>query len=130
MPRTDAGKIQAICKVKAGDDLTSFISTANNLVNDVCLDSGYNEARLTDIETYLAAHFYKVDKPEASYTQTGMSQKQIESKVDLGLKVTRWGQQAMVLDFKGNLAAIDLTVGPPQNRRVKIGVTWLGTEDC
>lgn len=136
MARTDADAIGGIIKVKAGDDLTPFIDVANMLVNIVCVPTGYDETedleQLTLIETWLAAHFYSIYKPRRLIEQVDQIRQQIESKVDIGLNVTRHGQMAMRIDTNGGLAALDNTNSggagggnPVVPRR---GIVWLGTE--
>lgn len=113
------------------DDLEPFIATANILVTRVCAPAVdgdgnlvYGAADLEMIERWLAAHFYKIPNPADLRTQVSMNaSNQIESKVDLGLDVTRWGQMAKVLDTAGGLAMID---NKSENRR-GWGAYWLGT---
>lgn len=114
-------------------DLTPFIIDANLLVNQVCLESGYEEDHLTRIETWLAAHLYAIRDPRTTQETTGPISDMFQSKVDLGFDVTHYGQQAMRLDTDGNLAALNNSVKvvtvplPVQNRKKRI--TWLGTDD-
>ena len=115
-------------------DLTPFIEAASQLVDDVCTSSGYSDPKLERIERWLAAHFYAIADPrflreEVSTSITSI----IESKVDLGLDVTRYGQMAKVLDTEGSLAALDnLASGGGNNGgvvKVKQRILWLGSED-
>ena len=54
---TDAD-VEALVDVDSSIGLTPFIAAANELVTELCTDSGYTDARLTMIEAWLAAHFY------------------------------------------------------------------------
>ncbi len=123
--RTTEDRIKSICKVKTSHDLTEFMEAANQMVDALCLDSEYTDAVLARIETWLAAHFYCILAPRRKQENVGQLQSTIESEVDLGLNVTRYGQMAMQLDTDGNLAANNNTV---QTRiRRTISALWLGT---
>ena len=137
MPRTTEEDVQAICEVEEDVDLTPYIEMANELVTEVCepvLRDGlpfHSEARLTKIETLIAAHFYRCLWDQAT-TQEGVGslQTSFEGKVDLRLQVTKYCQQAMVMDTSGALAALNNSLGsamtdlPGAGRRIR--VTWLG----
>lgn len=126
MARTTAALVAAICEADDGDDLAPFILTANELVTELCVPAGYSTTRLELIERWLAAHFYRVDIANSLSETTGPLQDTIESKVDLGLNVTRWGQQAMILDTAGKLAAVNNATQKVVKRTKSI--LWLGTE--
>lgn len=92
------------------------IETASALVDEVCatvtLADGvtlrYDAVRLELIERWLACHFYCIMLPinQTASARIGVN-KTIETKVDLGFNVTRYGQMAMRLDTAGGLAALD-----------------------
>ncbi len=107
-----------------------FIEVANNLVNNVVVPGGYDVMTLELTERYLAAHFYAVSDPAPRVTveQVASLREQYSFKVNLGLDFTQWGQQAMRIEFKGLLAAMNES---QKNLMVKrVGkVTWLGKED-
>lgn len=106
--------------------LDPFIETANQLIEEVCAPAGYTVGRLAEIEKYLAAHFYSVTKPRLESEGVGPIQNRIQSKVDTGLKVTHWGQQAIVLDTAGGLARLaSQAEGKPQAKTAS--VIYLGT---
>ena len=107
MPRTKPNLVRKIITVNEEDDLQAAIDSATNLVDQVCLHSGYNDTTLELIERWLAAHFYDIFKKEAVQENIGQSQNTYQSKIELGLRLTHWGQQALLLDTKGNLAALD-----------------------
>jgi hypothetical protein len=76
------------------------------MVDDIATeDSTLSSSRLTIIETWLAAHFAAITEAQLSQETIGDATDKIESKVDLGLNVTRWGQQALALDPTGVLAS-------------------------
>ncbi len=124
--RATAQMVGKIIKVKPAHDLTPFIEAANQLVDDLCLDSDYADSKLTRIETWLAAHFYAILAPRRKVEMVGGLQQTIESEVDLGLNVTRYGQMAMQLDTAGNLAASSNAMGKVLPRR--IFALWLGKD--
>ena len=137
MPRTTPDLVKGIVDTSADDalDLMPFIEAANVLVTKVCLPH-YNEttdaSQLELIERWLAAHHYCILSPRESFEGAGAVQANYESKVDLGLDVTRYGQTAMRFDTSGALAALNnamkkaATTLPAvrQPKRWK----WLGTE--
>ena len=124
MPRTTDAAVQGIIEHDATISLTPFIEVANALVTELCLTSGYDATRLELIERWLSAHFYAVRDPRVGFeTVKGVGQS-FTRKIDYGLRVTHYGQQALLLDTAGNLASL--------NKRTKdgakgtAGVSWLG----
>lgn len=130
MARTTPELVAGIIEVDDGDDLEPFIDVANELVTEVCAPVvTYSAPRLEKIERWLAAHFYAIQRPRNFLEQAGTLREQIESKVDLGFNVTRYGQQAMRLDTAGGLAALDAQSGGADSATVirpKRSMTWLG----
>lgn len=128
MPRTTSDLVKEIIEV---DDtlgsLDPFIRMANQLVDEVCLASGYAESRLTDIETWLAAHFYCSKDPRVSSEQAAGVGQSFINRVGLFLQSSTYGQMALVLDTAGNLAKLskqmEKGVGTP-----KIGIVHLGCD--
>lgn len=93
--------------------LTPYIATANQIVNDNCLASSYDATLLELIERWLSAHFYAVANLPAAQEGIGsgaVTESKAKIAVDLGFDVTVYGQQAMRLDYAGNLAALDNTL--------------------
>lgn len=108
-------------------DFDPFIETANSVVTDVCTDSGYSAAKLELIERWLAAHFYAVrELPAHSESVRGVSESKMYY-VGMDLRSTMYGQQAMLIDTAGNLAALNkqMTTGG----KTPVVMAWLGTED-
>lgn len=129
MARTDEDLVGGIIEVDPDIDLAPFIETANELVTELCApvtnddgDPFYSDARLELIERWLAAHFYCMHEPRATYEQAGPVSERVESKVDLGLSMSRYGQQAMILDTYGALR--NLNEG---KANLQPGLGWLGT---
>jgi hypothetical protein len=128
--RTDATAVGGIIEVDDSISVTPFIEAANHLVTSCCTDSDtdYTAAQLELIERWLAAHLYAVRDPRAVSETVGPIGAKYESKVDLGLHLTRYGQQAMLLDTAGGLAALNGRVLAGK-AAVTPGVTWAGTDD-
>lgn len=122
MVRTTDSLVAGIVEVDTAIGLTPFISAASTLVDDIADFSTVNSTeRLTIIETWLSAHFYCIRDPRSVREKAGSVEEVIESKVDLNLNVTRYGQMAMVLDKSGYLRSIS------DSRRRKVSATWMGT---
>lgn len=131
MARTTAALVGKIIEVDDGDDLTAFIDTASLLVTDICTSSGYSDAKLELVERWLSAHYYDIHRPRAfSENARGIGEQYEFIKVDLHLNVTKYGQQAMIIDTAGNLAALNNSmkkVTIPLAAGGTAGSRWLGT---
>lgn len=110
--------------------LTPFIEAASQLVERACTiavdEEGaayYTDAELEMIERWLSAHFYQVAVTPVDSERAGSVGVGYRSKVDLGLNLTHYGQQAMMLDTAGGLKALN-----DQTGGFTAGMTWLGTE--
>jgi hypothetical protein len=107
MPRTTDELVRSIIDLDEDFDTTPFITDAAALVDEVC-GPYYGEDKLTRIETWVAAHFCAIRAPRKTQLSVGGAiTNMYESKVDLGLNLTRYGQQALRLDTGGYLAALD-----------------------
>lgn len=125
--RTTELAVAKIIKVKDSIDLEPFIETANSVVTAICTSTSLTAAQLELIERWLAAHFYAIRDPRRSMERAADVAQSFRFKVDLGLKQTTYGQQAMILDTSGALAAYDEQT---TNGRPRVAtVAWLGTEE-
>lgn len=106
--RTEASKIRKILKVSNSvPSLDPFIETASNVVDTHCTASGYSDATLELIERWLSAHFVILyDRRRASEKIGPLSTSYESGDLGMGLKATAYGQQALILDHKGSLAAL------------------------
>ncbi len=88
-------------------DLTPFIAAAHIIVSEDLKNKGFTNRRLTEIERWLAAHFVAMREDGARLTGKEVGDAQYTFGGELGedLKFTRYGQQALVLDTSGTLAA-------------------------
>lgn len=132
MPRTTAELVNDIIEVDDTISLTPFIEAANLLVNRICVpakDSEGNlyytlETELEVIERWLAAHFYAVRDPRIVTEGVSVIMTRFESKVDLHLNMTRYGQAAMTVDTSGALASWNHSL---KKGKRKAAIHWLGT---
>lgn len=134
MPRTTTSLVKEIIDTDSSVSLVPFIRAANLLVTKCCSTvTSYTTADLREIETWLAAHMYTVFDPRTVMEQAGSVQETFQSKVDLGLRTSHYGQMAMRLDTNGGLAALDNAMNdvklplPVEVDKRKVGMTWLGS---
>lgn len=134
MARTTDELVAGIIEVDEDIDLEPFITVANLMVNRHCEgktipgtdDETPTEEELLVVETWLTAHFYAIDDPRRFREKVSSLSQTIESKVDLGLDVTRYGQQAKLIDATRGLANAD-AAAKKGRQRIKGRVVWLGT---
>lgn len=125
--RTTSALVEGIIEVDVeGIDLAGFILPANELVTELCTDSGYSDTRLELIERWLSAHFFTVRSMRASEEKAGPFDAKLQSKIDLFLLLSHYGQMAMLLDTAGNLAELMEML---EEGVITPDVTWLGTAD-
>ena len=127
--RTTEAAVEAIIETDVNIDLSPFIATANALVTTHCAEknSSYTATELELIERWLAAHCYCVRDPRSTQDDLGKLSSTYQSKVDLGLSTSHYGQMAMLLDWYGGLAALNELMVKGGGRR-SVGITWLGEE--
>ena len=107
-------------------NLAPFIRAAGLLVNRLILKAGLvGKAAPADesaeIMAWLAAHAYKQsDQALASKSTDGASGSYQGQTGDMGLKSTKYGQMALMLDSTGLLNGI--------SNNARAGGFWLGTE--
>lgn len=126
MPRTTEEAVAAICELDDEIPLAPFIETANAIVTEVCLDSGYGDNLLELIERWLSAHFYCIRDPRAHNEQVKGIIQTFEGRTYTGFRHTSYGQQAMMLDFKGNLKVLDNM----SKTNYKASVLYVGGPEC
>ena len=123
--RTTPPLVAEIIEVDEDISLDPFITTASALVDDVAsadTNGDLTSDRLELIERWLSAHFYAMRDPRFVFERAGPVSATYQSKIDLNLALTHYGQQAMVLDTTGALRA--LSSGKRAAR-----ASWLGTDD-
>lgn len=108
--RTTPSLVRGIIEVDAAVDLDPFILPANELVTEL-LDgddpTGFTDERLELIERWLAAHFTCMFDPRPAFEKAGRVSTSYETKIELGLNLSKYGQMAMRLDTSGKLASLD-----------------------
>jgi len=129
MARTTPELVGGIIKVKSGDDLAAFIETADQLFDDVCLESDYSDKKAELIVRWLSGHFYSVYAPRVAREGATQVFRDFERiKAELGLNSTKYGQQVLLLDTDGNLARLNKDIVSTKIVPKKVRLTWLGTE--
>ena len=130
MARTTSTLVGGIIELDVDIDPGPFIDTANELVTEVCVDSGpdpaYSDTRLELIERWLAAHFYAIYVKQVASESVRGVQEVFQYKVGLNLASTMYGQQAMTIDTAGGLARLSKQIENGTRRRTA-RVTWEGT---
>lgn len=129
--RTTADAVAKIIQVDASvTDISMFIETANNLVTRLLgTNADLDSAALELIERWLSAHFYAVFDPRVSSESVSGVSASYQHSVSLGLAVTTYGQQAMMLDTTGTLAAYNAKATGKTKGAVKPQLFWAGTDD-
>lgn len=122
--RTTEAQVAGIIELDANVSVTPFIETAAELVTEHCTDSNYSSTKLELIERYLSAHFYAVRVGVVRSEKAGDVSQDVFGKVDLYLAQTKYGQQAILLDSKGNLAALNKRMA--KGRKGSASITSLG----
>jgi hypothetical protein len=127
MPRTSSAAVSAIIEVEPSISVTPFIEVANALVEELLAPTaiGYDATRLELIERWLSAHFYAIRDMRAATEQAKSISQGFQYKVDLYLANTMYGQQVLILDTAGVLAALQKRVIEGTTRP---GMAWLGTD--
>jgi len=130
MSRTTPALLKTVIEVDeqsfSDANLEVFITVANELVTEFCAEAGFTDVRLELIERYLACHFYAIRDPRASSESAGVSVSYLNPSVGMYFEGTTFGQQALLLDTSGALAA--LSKSTKDGGKGTVGVTWLGTE--
>lgn len=122
--RTTDILVRLIIEVEEGFDLSPFISIANQLVSELCVDNDYADDRLESIERYLAAHFYTNFDPRLAAEKAGPVSVNYQNAVDLGFDSSFYGQTAMRLDTSGNLSSLNQKM--KKGIKPRVGITWIG----
>lgn len=108
--------------------ITAFINSAHRLVDKIVTDDDSTEADKTDIELWLSAHLLAIKDTRAASESAGPVSVSYQHSLGLGLQVTMYGQQVLLLDTSGAFAALQYA---SENGGVIEGsMNWLGqTED-
>ena len=126
MARVGESEVEAIIDYDDLIDLTPFILVANQLVTELCTDSDYADARLTEIERWLSAHFYHIRDQHVASERAGEVGANYQYRVDLALNQTKYGQMAMILDTAGNLAQLNKRI--IDGKSATVTIAWMGED--
>jgi len=126
MVRITDADVKALIDVDASISLTPFINAANELVTELCTDSDYTDTRLEMIEAWLAAHLYLMRDQAVASEKAGSVSATYQYKIGLFLQQTKQGQQALLLDTAGNLAALSKRM--EDGEAASISIDWLGED--
>lgn len=126
MARTTESQVAEIIELDSTISVTAFITTANEIVTECCSTASYSASRLELIERWLTAHFYAIRVGEVETEKAGPVSEKKFGKVDLLFHQTRYGQQALLLDTAGGLAALNERM--KTGKKKKASFTYLGTE--
>lgn len=106
MAITDAD-VKAI--IDTDRDTSPFIVTANLIVTETLADKGLSADRLDQITLYLSAHFVCLTEERGGLVSSRLGDSSESYRAPAigskGFETTRYGQQAMILDTSGKLAA-------------------------
>lgn len=110
MARVTEGQVKSIIDTNRSVD--QFIDTASIFIDEHLASVVTNSALLAKIELYLAAHFVAITEERGGIVESGLGIEVNERYSDVyteGLKSTRYGQQALILDTSGTLASLTNT---------------------
>jgi hypothetical protein len=122
MARATNETVAAVIQTDPAIDLLRPITTAHALTNYVASKDSQgllNGGLLTEIEIYLAAHFYALRDPQYQSKSTDAASATFQGQTGKRLDLTWWGQQAIALDITGTLASINEGSPTPS-------IVWLG----
>ena len=108
--RVTSSEVKVVVSTSIDNVTTPFIDIATLIVDEDLADYGMSADRLTKIELYLAAHFVamKEERGGLTRTRTGDSEDYFRAFMGDGLKATRYGQTAMLIDSSGRLSGLGL----------------------
>lgn len=106
MPRVTEGQVKELIDTKRS--VGTFIDTANLYVTRHLASKITDAAVLAKIELYLAAHFTAITEERGGlvFSAIGDARESVSNIYDTGFRQTRFGQQALLLDDSGTLAAL------------------------
>ena len=119
MPRaTEAEVLQIIDTTLTSEEVTPFLSAANLLVSSICVDVGYSDDLLEEVERWLTAHLIAVRDPRVSKEKIGDANVEYHGRSGLGLDHTPYGQQVKILEYQGKLAELDTKKRPAEVKTI------------
>jgi len=128
MANATTDSVAGILDIDPAIDLVPFIRTASVLVTwlvSVDTKNVLTSDLLTEIESYLAAHFYSHRDQLLQSKSTGAASGSFQGQTGMVLNSTQYGQTAMMLDVTGNLAKRSKEVEEGTVHSAKL--IWMGT---
>lgn len=105
--RVTGAEVKEICDTtKTATQVEEFITPANLVVTDVTADASYSAALLKEIERWYAAHLVSCDDPQIKSETFGGGAGAYQGQTGMGLNYTTYGQQVLVMDYKGYFAEL------------------------
>jgi len=108
--RVLGSEVKEIIKTVLTDlEVAPMVTAANLLVTAKCSTAGYSAAELKEIERWLSAHFVAVRDPFGSISEKKIGeasekyQRGSKAQPKEALEGTPYGQQALILDYRGCL---------------------------
>ena len=108
--RVTGTEVKEIIKTRlTASEIAPMITAANLLVTAKCSSAGYSTVELKEIERWLSAHFVAVRDPSGSISEKKIGeasekyQRGSKAQSKEALEGTPYGQQALILDYKGSL---------------------------
>lgn len=125
--RTTESEVRGIL-LRISPNITNFepyIKAANSVVTQHCSD--LDNATAAIVETWLAAHFLVMNDERIDSEGVRGISRSFQFKIDLGLNQSKYGQQALLLDYSGGLAQWQKDVVDGKTSRTGT-INWLGKE--
>jgi hypothetical protein len=89
------------------DNVAPFVDTAKVLLDNYFADEDISDTLLSEIGCWLAAHFYTLKNRQSGQESSGDVQVRYYAKIEMGLRATSYGQQAIAMDPTGILDNLD-----------------------
>jgi hypothetical protein len=105
-PDAVRSRVESIVEIDEDVDISEYIDSALMLVVGLAQPAEYSQVEMERLHAWLAAHFYEVNYQRSFEKEIGRARDKPETKVDLGLNLTRPGQQVLVLDYKKAFTAV------------------------
>lgn len=119
MARVTQEEVQSFAGYLVSDDASQAIAVATLMVDDNLADQGMSSGALKQVELFLACHFMEVSKEKGPLaTKTiSLATERYHNIYASGLRSTRFGSQAILLDSSGILALLTDKAENPNRRK-------------
>lgn len=128
--RTSYSQVTQFIQTSA-TDIDIYAGMANSLVDELLEPlNELSNSRLTMIETLLTCHFIFINERTARLETAGPVTAQYDGLTAMVLMASIHGQNAILLDTTGTLAALQAESTDTNKKRGKASVTWTGMDGC